>query len=114
MEPEYENSPSGGNFDLPALHGDDNPDDGEMDMESLPSEQHLIDLEESGDIPYDAQSSFQELVETEPMSSSSSASSSSVVAAPRTLVPRVPDPALLHAAVAPNRDRYLSRPSSST
>ena len=35
MESEYENSPLEENSDLPASYGDDNPDDGEMDMESF-------------------------------------------------------------------------------
>ena len=122
MESEYENSTLEENSDLPASYADDNPDEGDMDMESFPSDQHLTDLEECGEIPYDAQSPFQELVETEPSISSSSSSSSSVIAVPRTPEPRVPDPTLLNAAVAPivsdgvprNIDRYLSRPSSST
>ena len=101
MESEYENPPLEENSDLPASYGNDNPDDGEMDMESFPSDQHLTDLEECGEIPYDAQSSFQELVETEPSITSSSSSSSSVIAVPRTPEPRVPDPTLLNAAVAP-------------
>jgi hypothetical protein len=128
MESEYENSPLEENSELPASYGDDNPDDGEMDMESFPLDQHLTDLEECGEIPYDAQSLFQTLVETEPAISSTSSTSSSVIAVPRTPEPRVPDLTLLNAAVAPivsdgvlranphvsNIDRYLSRPSSST
>ena len=101
MESEYENSTLEENSDLPASYADDNPDEGDMDMESFPSDQHLTDLEECGEIPYDAQSPFQELVETEPSISSSSSSSSSVIAVPRTPEPRVPDPTLLNAAVAP-------------
>ena len=119
MESEYENSPLEEISDLPSSYGNDNPDDGEMDMESFPSDLHLTD-------PYDAESPFQELVETELTISSSSSSSSSVIAVLWTPVPGVPDPTLLHAAVAPivgdyhvrihvsNIDRYLSRPLSST
>ena len=101
MESEYENSPLEEISDLPSSYGDDNPDDGEMDMESFPSDLHLTDLEECGEIPYDAESPFQELVETELTISSSSSSSSSVIAVLRTPVSGVPDPTLLHAAVAP-------------
>jgi hypothetical protein len=75
MESEYENSTLEENCDLPASYADDNPDEGDMDMESFPSDQHLTDLEECGEIPYDAQSPFQELVETDPLISSSSSSS---------------------------------------
>ena len=64
------------NCDLPASYGGDNPEKGEMKIESLPSDQRLTDLEECGEISYDSQSPFQELAEIEQSSSSRSNSRS--------------------------------------